>query len=394
MSFARYLSKLAALINSSGQVPPAALSTGGPFWDTSGNVGIGTNGPTNKLDVIGSIQSGSTLADNTGQGNVAVVSNTGNSSKPRAQLIVSGSAYVPTYQAIRANNAVLYSAYADLCLNADTSNNICFWTGANERARLDAAGNFGINNNAPSYPLDIIGAQIRVSSNSTLGTRMTFTSTSTNGRSYQIGSNFSVGAGEFAIYDSTAAANRLVIDTSGNLLVGQTSDPFGVSTGVSVSSGGHVMYLQTTAGGGYSCLNLKRTASDGNITQHYRGTTYVGGITVSATTSSYLTSSDYRLKDVTGALAGYKERLLALQPKQGFWKTDGSEFRGFLAHEFAESYPASVNGEKDAVDEQGNPQYQGMQAGSAEVIADLVAMVQEQQAIIEALTQRVAALEA
>jgi hypothetical protein len=47
---------------------------------------------------------------------------------------------------------------------------------------------------------------------------MTFVSTSTNGRSYQIGSNFSVGAGEFAVYDLTAAANRLVIDSSGRVL--------------------------------------------------------------------------------------------------------------------------------------------------------------------------------
>jgi hypothetical protein len=47
--------------------------------------------------------------------------------------------------------------------------------------------------------------------------------------------------------------------------------------------------------------------------------------------------------------------------------------RGFLAHEFQSVYAHSVNGEKDAVDDKGNPAYQSMQAGSAEVIADLVA---------------------
>jgi hypothetical protein len=85
---------------------------------------------------------------------------------------------------------------------------------------------------------------------------------------------------------------------------------------------------------------------------------------------------------------------MALQPKQGTWKADGSEFKGFLAHEFAEQYPTSVSGEKDAVDAEGTPQYQGMQAGGAETIADLVALVKEQQAMIDELKAKVAALEA
>jgi hypothetical protein len=38
--------------------------------------------------------------------------------------------------------------------------------------------------------------------------------------------------------------------------------------------------------------------------------------------------------------------------------------------------PTSVSGEKDAVDEEGKPKYQGMQASSAEVIANLVAELQ------------------
>lgn len=76
-------------------------------------------------------------------------------------------------------------------------------------------GNVGIGTSSPAYPLDIVGAQIRQSSSSALGTRMTFVSTSTNGRSYQIGSNFSVGAGEFAVYDETAGAGRFVINSAG-----------------------------------------------------------------------------------------------------------------------------------------------------------------------------------
>jgi hypothetical protein len=48
--------------------------------------------------------------------------------------------------------------------------------------------------------------------------------------------------------------------------------------------------------------------------------------------------------------------------------------------------PSSVNGEKDAVDAEGKPVYQAMQASSAEVIANLVAEIQS-------LRKRLAALE-
>lgn len=38
-----------------GTVSPSSLSTGGPYWDTSGNLGIGTSSPDQALDVVGNI---------------------------------------------------------------------------------------------------------------------------------------------------------------------------------------------------------------------------------------------------------------------------------------------------------------------------------------------------
>jgi len=100
----------------------------------------------------------------------------------------------------------------------------------------------------------------------------------------------------------------------------------------------------------------------------------------------YGTTSDYRLKTIGGAVTGQGARIDALQPIEYTWNSNGSSSRGFLAHKFQEVYADSVSGTKDAVDADGKPVYQAMQAGSSEVIADLVAEIQS-------IRKRLAALE-
>jgi hypothetical protein len=133
------------------------------------------------------------------------------------------------------------------------------------------------------------------------------------------------------------------------------------------------------------------TTNDASAIRFYSSTAsaVVGSITYSGSLTVYNSTSDYRLKNITGPLTGTeaKEFVMALQPKQGSWKFDNSKFVGFIAHEFQAVSPSSVNGIKDAVDEEGKPVMQSMQASSAEVIANLVAHIQN-------LETRLAALEA
>jgi hypothetical protein len=114
------------------------------------------------------------------------------------------------------------------------------------------------------------------------------------------------------------------------------------------------------------------------------GGSAVGSITTDGTITVYNTVSDYRLKTVVGDVTGQGERIDALEPIEYTWNSNGSRTRGFLAHKFQEVYPDSVFGSKDAVDVDGKPVYQSMQAGTSEVIADLVAE-------IKSLRQRLAA---
>lgn len=87
------------------------------------------------------------------------------------------------------------------------------------------------------------------------------------------------------------------------------------------------------------------------------GTTSVGSIAVTSTTTTYNTSSDYRRKqdvvDMTGAEA--EALLRAMRPRMGRFKVAPDEALRpmFLAHEYAAPMPHAVTGEKDAVDETG-----------------------------------------
>jgi hypothetical protein len=249
---------------------------------------------------------------------------------------------------------------------------------------LDASSRLGIGETSPAQLLDLKSAATDI-------TAVRFQNTSTNGRTFVVGAvgsggYFDAPIGSWSIRDSTAGATRLSIDSSGNLLVGTTNAVIWNTTNTGVAIGGASDPAIQVSRSGDASLLLNRTTSDGNIAIFARQGLAVGNIAVSTIATTYNSISDYRLKNVIGAVTGAGERIDALEPIEYEWKADGSQTRGFLAHKFQEVYPQSVSGEKDAVDEQGKPKYQNMQAGTSEVIADLVAEIQS-------LRQRLAALE-
>ena len=91
-------------------------------------------------------------------------------------------------------------------------------------------------------------------------------------------------------------------------------------------------------------------------------------------------------------MIGALDRVQQLKPVTWAWKLNGDSGQGFIAHELAEVCPDAVHGEKDAVDADGNPKYQGVDTSF--LVATLTAAIQEQQAMIEELKTKVAALEA
>jgi len=142
----------------------------------------------------------------------------------------------------------------------------------------------------------------------------------------------------------------------------------------------------------------------------------VGSIQITNSATSYVTSSDHRLKENVETLSNGITRVKQLQPKRFSWiidEEDSANQDGFLAHEAQTVVPESVSGTHDGVevweegeelpdgvsvgdnklDEDGNtiPEYQGID--QAKIVPLLTAALQEAIAKIETLETKVAALE-
>ena len=107
-------------------------------------------------------------------------------------------------------------------------------------------------------------------------------------------------------------------------------------------------------------LRLRRRTTDGAIVAFYRDTTNVGTIAVSTTATAYNTSSDYRLKENIAPMQNALAKIDLLKPVTYRWKTAQIESQGFIAHELQDVFPEAVSGKKDAVDKDGNPEYQAI----------------------------------
>jgi hypothetical protein len=233
---------------------------------------------------------------------------------------------------------------------------------------LDASGNLGVGVTSLEGRFEVRGGNLPSTHSFLLGY-------GANGDNY-----YTSGASGVQVF-RTGGTERARFDSSGNLLVGKTADVL-ANAGCLLDNRGSFTFTRDGATVGY----INRLSSNGELLSFLIATTQVGSISYNGTLTLYNQTSDYRLKDITGPLTDSGAFIDALKPKVGTWKSSGNKFVGFVAHEFAEVSPTSVTGKKDDVDSDGNPVYQGMQASTPEVIANLVAELQS-------VRQRLAALE-
>ena len=293
-----------------------------------------------------------------------------------------------------------------------------------ERMRIDSSGNVGIGTSSPSSLLhledDTPIITLRDTSAYSAGTGpyiqfQGLDSGSTNrvfGQIYGLsnGSN----SGELAFYtrNSGSTAERMRIDSSGNVGIGtdspdrklhiQTADNIialiestdadawlsfqdntsssnnavrvgatgdalrfyaGSAERMRLDSSGRLLIRKTSAVTSGSCIEMERDMSSGVAMEinntassgtqnaiHFRSEGgVVGKITISTSATGYVTSSDYRLKTDVQPMTGASARVQALKPVNFEWLSDGTRVDGFLAHEAQAVVPEAVTGTKDAM---------------------------------------------
>jgi hypothetical protein len=329
------------------------------FWDASAeSLGIGTSSPAYKLDVA------------------SAVIQFGDSTDAFAQY---------------------KSSAGNWHVGANSSNAFAFYSGTygsgTERMRIDASGNLGIGTSSPS---SFNSAADNLVVGTTSGDNgITIATGTANQGSLFFADGTASGAEQAAGYliylhntnamaFGTSNTERLRIDSSGSLLVGTTSAPNGTS-----------VYGSGFVGETNSRMVLRLATSSTaqlSVARFYNPNGQVGEIKTEGTSTLYVTSSDYRLKEDVQPMVGASARVQALKPVNFEWIADGTRVDGFLAHEAQAVVPEAVTGTKDAVDADGNPEYQGID--QSKLVPLLTAALQEALTEIADLKARVAALEA
>jgi hypothetical protein len=395
----------------------------------NGSVGIGTTSPSQQaatgtvLQVSGG-ENGSEPALVLGNYNTNTAGNRGRldfvgvSSLGNPKIVGSIIGKIESTGANTANGAIAF----------ETLNGV--GPGGTERARIDSSGRLLVGTstsvtgaNQPQY------AKLQVIGNTLSGARAGLIALGRSAAASTIVAGDGLGgitfgdnaAGEFAYIfgeaDGTAGTNdypgRLVFSTTadgaasptermrirnnGDIYYGTTGQPFFyfMDTDGSSPDGTGKNGVSISNGEIGPAIRCYASANSWNHVGFYNNTTtggtQVGTITTSTSATAYNTSSDYRLKENFVPLTGAADRLSQLQVHRfNFIADPDHTVDGFIAHEAQAVVPECVTGEKDAVDDDGNPIYQGID--QSKLVPLLTAALQEAIGRIETLEAEVAAL--
>ena len=346
--------------------------------DSSGNVGIGTSSPATKLHILDSTNASLSLTEDGSSGAEVAYNGTSNRLEFRTGTTAS------TGQTLR---MWMPRDSAELIIPYSASYRSTF--GVNFSRTIPETNVYARIGNGRAIDL---GA----TTDGTSGLLKCNYQSATNSGDAANGNNRSltIECQDFIVktdtYATTSSSERMRINDSGYVMINTTSSSLwggGVNQQLGVQgrivtkhTGGDPFLVWRTDTGGLIAFSSGSTRTD------------VGSISTNGSTTSYNTTSDYRLKENNVNITDGIDRLKLLKSYRFNFITEPDRtVDGFYAHEVQSVVPEAISGTKDAVDDDGNPVYQGID--QSKLVPLLTAALQEAITKIEDLEARIATLE-
>jgi hypothetical protein len=384
--YVRYTSPVVQQVKPApGTVGPTELNSNYSLWNlsgadinyTAGNVGIGRNPESARLD----------LEAASGQTKI-ILRNVGNT--------VDASTYIAAETGSSGDwaNLSLAARHAVRFLNNNTEN-----------MRITTAGNVGIGINSPTAKLHVYGGsnnQFKVES-SGAEANFTLAGTSYGQINNSVGDWYLTNDASAAMIFRTASTERVRINSEGSMLLNGTSSVGSNSKLQAYSDSGNgaqgwIGCFTGGSGGGRANQNVGflvgqtnlRIYADwdgsGNPRNKINVQAVSAGVELTSGSTSWSAISDERLKDIIEPITDAVNKVSSLRTVIGKYKNEENKRRVFL---IAQDVQAVL---PEAVDESTDEE-KTLGLRYTDVIPLLVASIKEQQAIIEDLKTRIEILE-
>jgi len=330
----------------------------------------------------------------TSDGNVGIGTSSPNNNAGYASLTINGSTGGQiTLRTGNVTEGYLYNTSSGLILGADLGNFLAFDTNTTEKMRITSDGNVGIGTSSPGGKLEVYAATPTIicgatTADSLHGIEFRQSNTvdafikqlpSTGEFRFNVGRNSSWG-GNMTFWTDTV--QRMFISSGGEVRIqgaGSSQIPFSIYDGSSrrvfcIPSQyyGYIFAVSVAADGG-KAISIGSTSAE------------VGSIVANSSSTTYNTTSDYRLKEDLKDFNGL-EKVSAIKVYDFKWKSNEERTNGVLAHELAEVLPYAVHGEKDAIGLDDKPSYQGVDY--SKIVPSLVKAIQELTARVQELENK------
>jgi len=199
--------------------------------------------------------------------------------------------------------------------------------------------------------------------------------------------------------------NNTTIYSDNVALGGKSTSPSELEDGVYLHNSGYIVPTRNTTVASGAALYVSNAGTISGVWQGIRFLRYLTGSSLSSTGSInvanstsvapvFAAGSDYRLKkNITDAEDNFINIIKSLRPIRydDVYVEDAKNILGFIAHEVQPFVPEAIEGEKDAIDEDGNPEYQTL--AQAKFVPYLIGALKQSIEKIEDLENRLAALE-